>query len=76
MLTFCHWHGDSPLTPSFLPTCTCAVVILSVPLDTPVKDIVVLVPLMHKEVTEEFMEVRVVWLVVKMEGADVVEKDT
>ena len=61
MLTFCHWHSDSPLTPSFLPTCTCAVAILSVPLDTPVEDIVILVALTHEEVTEEFMEVRVVW---------------
>lgn len=44
-------------------------------LNAPVEDIVVLVTLTDKEVTEELAEVRVIRLVVETEGASVVEED-
>lgn len=44
-------------------------------LDTPVEDIIVLVPLPDEEVPEQFAQVRVVWLVVEAQCAGVVEED-
>ena len=51
-------------------------VILSVPLNRPVKDIVILVTFADEQVPEQFAEVRIIWLVVKAQSTTVVEEDS
>ena len=52
-----------------------SVVFLRTTLNTPVKDVVVLVALTDEEVTEELAQVRVVGLVVETKGSCVIEED-
>ena len=52
---------------------SCCLVILGSSLDAPVKCIVVLVPLLHEEVTEEFVKIGVVRFVVKAKSTSVVQ---
>lgn len=66
---------DFPATGSSLGAGACSV-ILSVALDAPIKDVVVLVALTNKEVSEELAEIRIVGLVVETKGAGVVQKNT
>ncbi len=49
--------------------------VLLVLVDSPIKDIVVLETLTNEEITEDLSEVRVIRLVIKAEGASVVEVD-
>jgi len=49
--------------------------VLGVSLDTPIKDVVVLIALPNKEVSEELAQVRIIGFVIKAEGAGVVQKD-
>ena len=42
-------------------------------LDRPIKDVVILETLSSKKVAEQFAKVRVVWLVVKTQGATIIE---
>lgn len=63
------------LAPSLLSASACATVILSTPLDTPIKNVVVLVALTDEEIAEELAEVRIIGLVVETEGTGVVEED-
>jgi hypothetical protein len=58
---------------NLLPCST--VVVRSTPLNAPVKDIVVLVALLNKEVAEEFTKVGVVWLIIEMKRSSIVQKD-
>lgn len=51
-------------------------ILLSVPLNAPVKYIIVLVALTNKQITEKLAQVGIIGLVVKAEGAAVVEEDS
>jgi hypothetical protein len=69
--------NDFPATSSSLGAAasTCSI-ILSAALDTPIKDIVVLITLADEEISEELAEVGIVGLVIKAKSASVIQKDT
>jgi hypothetical protein len=52
---------------NLLATSASATITLGTPLNTPIKNIVVLVAFMNEEVVEEFVEIRVVRLIIEAE---------
>lgn len=65
---------DLPTTRGSLGAAATPGIFLRVTLDTPVENIVVLVALANKEVSEELAEVRIIGLVVKAKSTGVVQK--
>ena len=78
-------HAITPRLGSFLirgnlpPSCSAlarsSTVLLNAPLDTPVKDVVVLISFADEKIAEELPQVRVVRLVIEPQGTSVVQED-
>jgi hypothetical protein len=67
--------NDFPASGSSLCAAACSI-ILSAALDAPIKDIIVLIALADKEISEELAEIGIIGLVIKAKGSSVVQKDT
>ena len=63
------------LPPSRSALARSSTVLLNFPLDTPVKDVVVLISFADKKIAEELPQVRVVRLVIEPQGMSIVQED-
>ena len=50
-------------------------ILLSATLNAPIKDIVILVALTNEEITEEFAQIGIVWLIIEAKSASIIQED-
>jgi len=66
----------SPTCTSILATGTSTAIILGTSLDAPIEEVVVLVSFMNEEITEEFVKVQIVRLIIKAKSTGIVEENS